>query len=117
MALKSNFEDADFIASPFVDEVANPGSVPEGRKSGRQQGRELQEALNSGRAEATQHGVTSRPPGNDPATRDELRDSRERSADRRHEAHFSGDRGSRLKRLAEANTNRMSTGLKRKVNP
>ena len=25
MALKTNFEDADFISSPFVDEVANPG--------------------------------------------------------------------------------------------
>ena len=25
MALKSNFEDASFISSPFVDEVANPG--------------------------------------------------------------------------------------------
>ena len=25
MALKTNFEDADFIASPFVDEIANPG--------------------------------------------------------------------------------------------
>ena len=25
MALKSNFEDANFISSPFVDEVANPG--------------------------------------------------------------------------------------------
>ena len=28
MALKTNFEDASFLASPFVDEVANPG--PEG---------------------------------------------------------------------------------------
>lgn len=25
MALKSDFEDASFISSPFVDEVANPG--------------------------------------------------------------------------------------------
>ena len=25
MALKTSFEDADFISSPFVDEVANPG--------------------------------------------------------------------------------------------
>ena len=25
MALKTNFEDASFISSPFVDEVANPG--------------------------------------------------------------------------------------------
>lgn len=24
MALKSNFEDANFISSPFVDEIANP---------------------------------------------------------------------------------------------
>ena len=27
MALKSNFEDASFISSPFVDEIANPGKV------------------------------------------------------------------------------------------
>ncbi len=27
MALKSNFEDADFISSPFVDEIANPGNT------------------------------------------------------------------------------------------
>ncbi len=27
MALKSNFEDANFISSPFVDEVANPGDL------------------------------------------------------------------------------------------
>ena len=27
MALKSNFEDADFISSPFVDEIANPGDA------------------------------------------------------------------------------------------
>ncbi len=25
MALKSNFEDANFISSPFVDEIVNPG--------------------------------------------------------------------------------------------
>ncbi len=27
MALKTNFEDANFISSPFVDEVANPGDL------------------------------------------------------------------------------------------
>lgn len=27
MALKTNFEDANFISSPFVDEVANPGNL------------------------------------------------------------------------------------------
>ncbi len=27
MALKTNFEDADFISSPFVDEIANPGDL------------------------------------------------------------------------------------------
>jgi len=27
MALKTNFSDASFIASPFVDEVANPGDL------------------------------------------------------------------------------------------
>ena len=32
MALKTNFEDADFIASPFVDEVANPGMTAEAAK-------------------------------------------------------------------------------------
>lgn len=26
MALKSDFQDASFISSPFVDEIANPGS-------------------------------------------------------------------------------------------
>ncbi len=28
MALKTNFEDASFLASPFVDEIANPGDSP-----------------------------------------------------------------------------------------
>ncbi len=27
MAMKTNFEDSDAIASPFVDEVANPGAI------------------------------------------------------------------------------------------
>ena len=29
MALKTNFEDAAFLSSPFVDEVANPGTGDE----------------------------------------------------------------------------------------
>ncbi len=34
MALKTDFEDASFIASPFVDEVANRGTTSFGRDEG-----------------------------------------------------------------------------------